>query len=129
MIPSNHDRSVSQLSANPCSVTRVRSRRTPIAQTLSSPAQTPGLHVVAPVDARTPTSAQVPDHGLLQPPQVATRRPAWRPEAEDRIADELTRAVEREGTPAVDPADQPAARLDLVLGPQELARVSRGVPR
>ncbi len=40
-IPPNHERSVSQLSAKPWSVTRARMSRTPIAHTFRSPDQTP----------------------------------------------------------------------------------------
>src|SRR6185436_14321605 len=55
-IATYHDRSVVQLSANPCSETRIRISRTPIAQTLRGPDHTPVCTSLR--WSSTPTSAE-----------------------------------------------------------------------
>jgi hypothetical protein len=102
-MPPNHDRSVSQLIANPCRVTGVRISRTPIAQTLSSPANTPGLHVVPAMQVHSELGAGA-DHGLLQPAQVR-RGIRRRAQVDDGIAHQLPRTVERERTARIDVVD------------------------
>src|SRR3990170_1576561 len=79
-IASYHDRSVVQFSANPCSVTRARMSRTPIAHTFRSPDHTPvdevelgaGLAdpVLGPGDVlRLPPAAGRVDRRMLQEDQ------------------------------------------------------------
>ena len=78
----------------------------------------PGLYVRSTLarDADVRTHA---DHRFLQPPQVVDGVRSGS-EPEDRIPDELARTVEREGTSAVDHANEPAACFDLVRRPQQL---------
>ena len=126
-IPSNHDRSVSQLIAKPCSVTRARISRTPIAHTFRSPDHTP----VWTSGRRCELDAEVgrrADHDLLHAAQVRgrVRRGA---EVQDRVADQLSRTVERERPAAVDPVHLRVARRDLFRGPERAPPASPGDPR
>ena len=117
-IASYHERSVVQFSAKPWSVHRIRWTRTPIAQTLRSPAHTPLFTGLRP-SAGTPASAHA---------RITTSSSAWTyamtsgrvPQVEDRVADQLAGAVERDAAAAVDEVQLGARLLHRGLGPHEV---------
>ena len=99
-------RLVPTLSANPWLVTQ-RAIRTPIAASFASPTHTP----VSPADAArvTPKSADGANQHFLEVAHVAVHVAAIRIEVDDRIADELTRAVigDVAAAPGLDELDAP----------------------
>ncbi len=81
--------------------------------------------------ARRPTITPRSAHAWITASSSAAQVAAGvRPGAEvdDRIAHELARPVERERSTAVDPSDEPSARLDPSPRPTGAPRASRGGP-